>query len=439
MPRRVDAARASRPATPRHRSGRPGSAHPGRVRPAVTRPAFNRTAFNRVGRLGLLLAVTLPLMVACPEISSPGTGPRAKSGNTAAPGAHGSTSPKATGSPGPSASGSPIPTGSGSPTTSGGLDQNTSKVPTPTPLVDATSVPTEIPKVMGDPDGAGIVYAGAPAHIFFAAGGRGYVAISGVDLLGEFPSVAPGGSPFTYPAGVTGLVAAGPDGSGGAWVAGATSRTLLRLTGGSLKAETPIVLAFTPARLAADSGRAWVAGTGGEGLAVTAGATASFTFAQTPAVLAPDGSGGLWAAGSSPAGDIRLYSAPGSAPAAAANLGGEIAALATGDFGGVWAALKGSTPRLLHHRASGADQSVDLVAGETPHGVAGGGTSKAWVVTDKALYQIETLPSEALRATRYPRTQTWLPGGLATDPTDRRKVFATDPAGKAVYRLFTGS
>lgn len=300
-------------------------------------------------------------------------------------------------------------------------------------------MPTEIPIAMGETAGEPIVYESTPSGLLMAAGGRGYAVIPALDQLGEFPSVSPGGAPFTYSAGVTGLIGAVADGSGGAWAAGGTSRTLVRLSGASLTPGTPIALGFVPVKLAADAQRVWVAGVGGEGLAMAAGATASVSFGEVPSFMAADGSGGLWTADASPGGAVRFRSAPGAAPGAPVNLGGAVAALCTGDAGGVWAVLAGSPPSVVHHRVSGPDKAVSLGAVETPYGVASGGNGRAWVLTDKALYQVETNPDESLKVTRYPRTETWVPGGLAADPEDRRKIYALDLAGKAVRRLYTGS
>lgn len=390
-------------------------------------------------RILAAFVVTLPLMVACPDAADIGTSGGRTGGKTPAP-----SGPKASGSPGASASpgtgsGSPSPDTSGSPTTSGGLDQNTDRNPTPTPLASATSVPTEIPVAVGDTVKS-IVYGVAPSGLIMAAGGRGYAILPGSDKLGEFPS-AFGDTPFDYPAGVTGLVAAAADGNDNVWTAGGTSKTIVKLTGAKLTAGTPIALGFTPAKLAADAQRVWVAGSGGEGLAVTGGATASVAFGAAPAFLVSDGNGGAWAADSSSNGVVRLYPAPGGGPADPVQLGGEIAAACTGDSGGLWAVLKGTsggTPKLVHHPASGSESTVDLSAGEVPYGLASGGAGKAWVLTDKALYQVDTKLS-GLVAIRHERTETWIPAGLASDPEDRRKVYAADTASKSVRTLKTGA
>ncbi len=401
-------------------------------------------------RACVVLAVTLPLVVACPGLEGSDPGSTRKVGNAAkatspSPAGTKSTSPVPSGSgasasPGAtgSATVSPTPNASGSSTTGGGVDQNTNLVPTATPLVDATSVPTEIPRAFADTISV-IVYSGTPGQAFFAGSGRGFAAIAGVDKLGEFPSVAPGGAPFESATGVTGLLAAGPDGNGGAWVAGATSRTLIHLTGSAFSVGSPIALGFTPALLASDGQRVWLAGSGGEGLAVTSGATASVAFSEAPAFLASSGTGGVWAADGSATGSIRLYSAPGAAPSAAASVGGQIAGLDIGDSGNLWVIVKGATPRVVFNSQTTGIHDLALQSGEIPIGIARGTALKAWAITDKALYQIEIKDGDVLSSTRYPRTETWVPGRLVSDPGDRRKIYATEPAANAVRRLYTGS
>ncbi len=379
-------------------------------------------------------AFMLPVMLSCatdPGVAGKTTRPR----GTATVGTQGQgPAPLGSdGSPIPNPTGSPEPGGSGD--VGGGLDLGTDRVPTATPLGTATPRPTEVPRAYGDTDGEPIPYGVTTAGMAFAASGRGFVILAD-GKLGEFPSVGPGG-PFTYAGGVTGLVAAAADGAGGLWVVGAGSRELLRLTGGALNAGTRLATGFTPSLLAADSTRVWVSSAAGEGmtLAVSGLATATVTFAEIPAALAADG-GGAWAVGAS--GSARYHPAPGSSPAPAVALGGDLGALAAADGGGVWAAIKGATPSvaLLTRTAS---RSATLTAGETPLGVAKGGFGTAWALTDKALYLIETMPGDVLVARRYARTEQWLPGGFVSDPDDSRKIYVSDPAGKAVRRLFVGS
>jgi hypothetical protein len=293
---------------------------------------------------------------------------------------------------------------------------------------------------LGDTDGKPIVYSASSSALDFVAANRGYVLLGG-DKLGEFPSFDPISGPFTYQAGVAGASALAPDGSGGIWVAG--SSEVVRLTGGALTAGTRGKVGFPTAALAADSQRVWIAGPDGQGFAlkVSDSSTASATFVDKPVLLTADGNGGVLAIDVT--GKARHYSAPGLATPGTFSLGGQVAAVDAGDPGSaglpgsLWALVKGATPSVMHFSIT-ATSSVDLGAGETLYSVARAGIGKAWVLTDKALYRIETGPG-GLTKSRHPRSETWVPGGLAVDPADPNKVFASDPAGKAVRRLYTGS
>ncbi|MBM3273923.1 MAG: hypothetical protein FJZ00_02130 [Candidatus Sericytochromatia bacterium] len=402
-------------------------------------------------RYGRLCWTLVPVIAACAvEGIGPGTGISGRntgksptpapqnSGASASPG--GSGIPVASASPiaNPSGSTSPSPSGSGA--TTGGLDTGTSRNPTATPLASVTPVPAASVPNLGDTDGNPIAYAATTGNLAFAAPNRGYVLLAG-DKLGEFPSFDPLTGPFTYQAGVTGASKVAPDGSGGVWVAGTSE--VVRLSGGMLTAGTRGKVGFPAAALAADAQRVWIAGPEGQGLAlqVSDGSTASVAFADKPVLLTADGNGGVLAIDST--GKARHYPAPGQTTPGTFSLGGQVAAVDIGDPGSaglpgsLWAIVKGATPSVTHFSITAAS-SVDLGAGETLYSVSRSAIGKAWVLTDKALYRIETGPAGLTRS-RFARSETWIPGGLAVDPGDPNKVFASDPVGKAVRRLYTGS